>query len=168
VGQGSRFIAIIPWLRSDTSPLWHGEMETIISENVPPPDISQNARYTILLADDNEVNIQVVSDFLATQGYNIVLARNGHQALEAIPDVRPNLVLMDIQMPGMDGLEAIHRIRSLPDPELAKLAVIAVTALAMPGDRERCLEAGADYYLSKPLNLGSLAEIVRFFLENVQ
>lgn len=168
VGQGSRFIVILPWIKSDTAPLPPAVQETSTTNSVSMGQKEQNSQHTILVADDNEVNIRLVEDYLASLGYQVTLSRNGYQTLEAVEQTRPDLILMDIQMPGMDGLEAIRRIRSLSDPVLARLPIIAVTALVMPGDRDRCLEAGANYYLTKPLNLGGLAEIIQYFLEKAR
>jgi CheY-like chemotaxis protein len=69
--------------------------------------------------------------------------------------------LMDIQMPGLDGLEAIRHIRAEPDPRVAQVPIIALTAIAMPGDRQRCMEAGANVYLSKPVSLKELVEVIK-------
>jgi PAS domain S-box-containing protein len=108
----------------------------------------------VLLAEDNEVNITPVADYLEFQGYKVVVARNGMEALDRAREVRPDIILMDLQMPKMDGLEATQHIRT--DPALATIPVIAITAFAMPGDRERCLAAGADDYMSKPISLRAL------------
>ena len=113
----------------------------------------------VLLAEDNEANITMISDYLATRGYQVVVARNGAEAIARAREARPAIVLMDIQMPGMDGLEATRRIRSID--ELVDLPIIALTALAMPGDRERCLAAGANDYLSKPVSLRGLAVLIK-------
>jgi PAS domain S-box-containing protein len=117
---------------------------------IPPP--------LVLLAEDNEATITMVADYLGERGYQVVVARNGAEATARVHEVRPEIVLMDIQMPGMDGLEAIRRIRATTD--LADLPIIALTALAMPGDRERCLTAGANAYLSKPVSLRGLASLI--------
>jgi CheY-like chemotaxis protein len=117
----------------------------------------------LLLAEDNEVNIQVLSDYLEASGYALTVARNGHEAVRLAHEVKPQLILMDIQMPGMDGLEATRRIRQ--DAALARVPIIALTALAMPGDRERCLTAGANDYLTKPVNLEQLVENIRALLK---
>ncbi|MFM8319497.1 MAG: response regulator, partial [Chloroflexota bacterium] len=94
----------------------------------------------------------------------MLTAGSGADALRLVDAARPQLILMDIQMPDMDGLEATRRIRSLLDPQLAGLPIIVITALAMPGDRERCLTAGADHYLTKPIDLKDLMGLVRSLL----
>jgi CheY-like chemotaxis protein/nitrogen-specific signal transduction histidine kinase len=115
-------------------------------------------RPVILLAEDNEVNITTLADYLLVKGYQVVVARNGAEAIERAMERHPDLILMDIQMPGMDGLEAICRIRA--NPTLEMIPIIALTALAMPGDRERCLAAGADDYLSKPVSMKGLVATI--------
>ncbi len=108
----------------------------------------------VLLAEDNEVNLITLSEFLSREGCEVLTAGNGGEAVQLASNTRPDIILMDIQMPVMDGLEAIRRIRAMP--ELAGIPIIALTTLAMPGDKERCLEAGSDRYLSKPVKLGLL------------
>jgi signal transduction histidine kinase/CheY-like chemotaxis protein len=108
----------------------------------------------ILLAEDNEANINTFSSYLTAKGYYVVLARNGLEAVALAKSHIPDLILMDIQMPQMDGLEAITSIRQ--DPKLANIPIIALTALAMAGDRERCLDIGANDYLAKPVQLRQL------------
>jgi CheY-like chemotaxis protein len=115
-------------------------------------------RPKLLLAEDNEANIATFADYLRAKGYDLVIARNGGEAVVRAQEERPDAILMDIQMPGMDGLEAIRHIRA--DAGLAQIPIIAVTALAMPGDRERCLEAGADDYLTKPVQLQRLVALI--------
>jgi PAS domain S-box-containing protein len=112
----------------------------------------------ILLAEDEENNIYTLSTYLTAKGYQVVVARNGAEALERAHAVRPALIVMDIQMPGMDGLEATRRIRA--DATFAAIPIIALTALAMAGDRERCLAAGADDYLSKPVSMKGLVATI--------
>jgi CheY-like chemotaxis protein len=106
------------------------------------------------VAEDNESNLATLIDYLTYQGYRVIPARNGQEAIERAMEYRPDVILMDCQMPCMDGMEATRRIRTLPD--LAGTCIIAVTALAMPGDRDRCLAAGANAYLSKPISLKRL------------
>jgi PAS domain S-box-containing protein len=110
----------------------------------------------ILIVDDNEVTLQMFADVLETRNLRVATARSGMEMLKLAPEIHPDLILMDIQMPGMDGMEAIRRVRAHADPELATIPIIALTALAMTGDRERCLEAGANDYLSKPVQLQNL------------
>ncbi|WP_251955851.1 response regulator [Nostoc commune] len=88
----------------------------------------------ILLAEDNQANIDTMSDYLESQGYHLILANNGQQAIDLVRDQRPDLIVMDIQMPGMDGLEAMRRIRD--DRQFMHIPMIALTALAMPSDRQ--------------------------------
>ena len=120
----------------------------------------------ILLVEDSESSINTILDYLLAKGYRLVVARNGAEAIERTREERPDLILMDIQMPGMDGLEVTRRIRADADPStglrtsLADIPIIALTALVMPGDRERCLEAGVDEYLSKPVSLKGLVRAV--------
>jgi hypothetical protein len=108
------------------------------------------------------VNILTFTTYLEAKGYRVRLARNGTEALELARMENPQLILMDIQMPGMDGLQAIRRIRE--DDELKETPIIALTALAMPGDRDRCLAAGANEYLAKPVHLRLLVERVTALL----
>jgi CheY-like chemotaxis protein len=112
----------------------------------------------ILLAEDNEANAETLGGYLECKGYNLHYARNGLVAVEMARRLHPVLILMDIQMPVMDGLTAIRAIRA--DPQGAATAIVALTALAMPGDRERCLGAGASEYMSKPVSLKALAALV--------
>jgi CheY-like chemotaxis protein len=115
----------------------------------------QNEAQLILLAEDNETNIAMLSDYLVSIGYQVIVARNGVEAVARAQERQPDLILMDIQMPSMDGLEATRRIRA--DAGLGATPVIALTALAMPGDREKCMAAGMNEYMSKPISLKQLA-----------
>ncbi|ELR99857.1 signal transduction histidine kinase [Gloeocapsa sp. PCC 73106] len=108
----------------------------------------------ILLAEDNEANISTISSYLRAKGYRLVLAKNGQEAVTLAQSNRPDLILMDIQMPLMNGIEAMTQIRS--DRNLAQVPIIALTALAMVGDCEAAKAAGADEYFSKPVKLKQL------------
>lgn len=120
----------------------------------------------ILLAEDNEVNRVTLSDYLVAQGYEVRVACQGQEALQIAAEWRPDLIIMDIQMPGLDGLEVIRWLRA--DVIFAATPIIAVTALAMPGDRERCLSAGANDYFAKPIRLRQLVERIEQFLASSQ
>jgi CheY-like chemotaxis protein len=113
----------------------------------------------ILLADDNPFNVETFSSYLISQGYRLILAANGQEAIELIFTHKPDLVIMDVQMPIMDGLTAIREIRANPD--IADIPIIVLTALAMVGDRENCLAVGADEYLSKPVQLSHLGSVIQ-------
>jgi signal transduction histidine kinase len=118
--------------------------------------------WRILLAEDNEANISSMSSFLKAKGYQTILARNGLEALNIAQSELPDLILMDIQMPKMDGLEAIRHIRERP--QLRDIPIVAITALAMNGDREKCLNAGATDYLTKPVKLKQLSTTIQQYL----
>jgi CheY-like chemotaxis protein len=119
----------------------------------------------ILLADDNEANLNAICDYLHARGYLISIARDGYEALVLADEVQPDLILMDIQMPRLDGLAAIRRLRALP--AYAVTPIIALTALAMPGDEARCLEAGASEYMAKPVSVRALARAVQRLLKQI-
>jgi CheY-like chemotaxis protein/anti-sigma regulatory factor (Ser/Thr protein kinase) len=118
----------------------------------------------ILLAEDNEANIATFTSYLEAKGYRILLATDGQQAIALAKTEQPDLILMDIQMPVIDGMEAIKQIRL--DPNLVDIPIIALTAFAMAGDREKCLAAGAKEYLSKPIKLKTLADTIWSILGN--
>jgi CheY-like chemotaxis protein len=118
----------------------------------------------ILLVEDTETNVKFMVDYLADKGYRVIVARNGAEAIERAREARPALILMDIQMPVMDGLEATRQIRALAG--YSETPIIALTALAMPGDRELCLAAGMNDYLSKPLSLKKLASTIESYLKH--
>ncbi|BAY08205.1 PAS domain S-box protein [Calothrix sp. NIES-2098] len=127
----------------------HSSLSAAIA--VPKPKVKAPL---ILLAEDNQANIDTMSGYLESRGYRLVLAKNGQQAIDFTKTQRPDIIVMDIQMPIIDGLEAIRRIRE--EQQLVRVPIIALTALAMPGDRENCLAAGADEYLTKPVKLKQL------------
>lgn len=108
----------------------------------------------ILLVEDNELNRDMLSRRLTRRGYTVVAAEDGEQGLELARSERPDLILMDMSLPGIDGWEATRRLRA--DPELAGARVIALTAHAMAGDRERAIEAGCDDYDTKPVEMERL------------
>ena len=112
----------------------------------------------ILLAEDNPANLLTIGDYLESKNFRVVVAHNGVEAIARASEISPDIILMDIQMPVMDGLEAIRRLRE--DPRFGSVPIVALTALAMHGDRERCLEAGASEYLSKPVDLKSLVRLL--------
>ena len=132
------------------------KIESLLNEEI------SSQSHLILLAEDNEANISTVSSYLQAKGYRILLAKNGQEAVDLATNHHPDLILMDIQMPIMDGLEVTKTIRL--DPNLVDIPIIALTALAMKGDRDRCLQAGATDYLTKPVRLKALVQIIQTLL----
>ena len=126
----------------------------------------------ILVVEDNEANMETMTGYLSSRGYHLVEAINGQAAIDLLSECSqvgtdlncPNIILMDIQMPGMDGFEATRQIRQIP--ECATIPIIALTALAMPADRQKCLDAGANEYVSKPVKLGQLVATIETLLNS--
>ena len=121
--------------------------------------IKQNQSFVILLVEDNLINLTTISDYLEIFGYQILHARDGREAIEIAQANSPDLILMDIQMPVMDGFEAMRRLRQ--DERFKKTPIFALTALAMPGDLERCIEAGASDYVTKPVRMKDLLSKIK-------
>jgi CheY-like chemotaxis protein len=117
----------------------------------------------VLLAEDNLASLLTIGEYLKSHGYRFVEAHDGLEAIERAEASDPSIILMDIQMPVLDGLEAIRRLRT--NPRFAATPIISLTALAMPGDRERCLEAGANEYMTKPVRLKVLTQKIQSFLQ---
>ena len=124
------------------------------------PSATSEGQLSILVAEDNAINRAVISGMLGKLGHTLTHAANGREAVEAVATTRFDLVLMDIQMPEMDGLEATARIRRLEAGTGRHLRIVAMTAHAMTGDRERCLGAGMDDYVSKPLRREELRRVL--------
>jgi two-component system, cell cycle response regulator DivK len=116
----------------------------------------------ILLAEDNEMNRDMLSRRLARRGHVITVAVDGQQALDLAGSAPPDLVLMDLNLPVLDGWEATRRLRA--DPRTSRIPVIALTAHAMLGDREKALNAGCDDYATKPVDLSRLLEQIAALL----
>jgi two-component system, sensor histidine kinase and response regulator len=127
-----------------------GEAEVVVPVVSSPPTPPRR-RLRVLLAEDNEVNQKLVVRLLEKQGHTLAVARNGMEALAALEQQPFELVLMDVQMPEMDGFEATAHIRRAEAGTSRHIPIVAMTAHAMKGDRERCLEAGMDGYVSKPI-----------------
>jgi CheY-like chemotaxis protein len=116
----------------------------------------------ILVVEDNERNLKLVRDILQFAGYQVISAHSGEQGVTLARQELPDLVLMDLQLPAMDGAQALRVLRD--DPRTRPIPVVAVTALAMKDDRERALHAGFDGYLEKPINVRAFPALVRGFL----
>lgn len=116
----------------------------------------------VLVVDDNALNIELVMFVLGDDGFTLASATDAADALRQIPLFRPELILMDIQMPGVDGLELTRRLKA--DPATHHIIIVAFTAYAMKGDEARLMAGGCDGYLSKPIDVASFATTVRNFI----
>ncbi len=116
----------------------------------------------VLIVDDNELNIEMASFLLQQVGMQVASVRDGHGALEQVERFDPDLVLLDIQLPGFDGMAVTQRLRSTP--RTRPLAIVAFTAYAMMGDKETFLAAGCDGYIAKPIQVATFADEVRALL----
>ena len=117
---------------------------------------------TVLIVEDNELNMKLFRDLLEAHGYHTIGTNKGAEALALVRKHRPDLILMDIQLPEVSGLDVTRWIKD--DPELRSIPVVAVTAFAMKGDEERIREGGCEAYLSKPISVGKFIETVRRFI----
>jgi CheY-like chemotaxis protein/nitrogen-specific signal transduction histidine kinase len=159
LGVGSCFTVDLPW--TTTVP------KAQLPEAPDPGYATAEEEVTrplplILLAEDNQANISTLSSYLGAKGFRLIIAYNGEEAIAQAQTQKPDLILMDIQMPGMDGLEAMEHLRRIPD--LANIPIIALTALVMAEDRDRCLAAGATDYLPKPVRLKELTQRIQTLL----
>jgi two-component system cell cycle response regulator DivK len=116
----------------------------------------------ILIVDDNEINLKLSRLVLQTEGYDVRTARDAEEALSVLTDFKPHLILMDIQMPGMDGLSLTKQLKA--DPATRNVMIVAMTAYAMKGDEQKALKSGCDGYIPKPIDTrklpGHIAEII--------
>lgn len=178
VGVGSCFTVVLPWrnpenivLTEDTLAIDRptrpstGQFDALstLARTEPAPRIS-GENHLILIAEDNANNLEMLSDYLTFKGYQLTFAKNGLEAVSLAKEKKPQLILMDIHMPRMDGLEATRWIRA--DQDLEDIPIIALTALAMPGDREKCREAGLTDYITKPVNLPRLIQMMNKLLDS--
>ena len=165
-GLGIHSVLSKPVMQSE---LLEGILLALGSKEVPTAATSPRAAATsgpvtgqleILVAEDNAINRAVITGMLGRRGHQVTHATNGLEAVEAISTKRFDLLLMDIQMPEIDGFEATRRIRQLEEPRARQMRIVAMTAHAMAGDRERCLAAGMDDYISKPLRAVDLDRVL--------
>ena len=152
-GQGARFTITLPL----QNPLTAGQITSRLRSEAPFRALLPN-NPLILIAEDNPANLLLLENHLRPRGCRVIFAHDGQEAIDRAITEQPALILMDIQMPVLDGLEATRRLRA--NSATAAIPIITLTALAMPEDSLRCLEAGANAYLSKPLNLAELDRII--------
>ena len=117
----------------------------------------------ILIVDDNPVNLKLVQVLLSSQGYDVRSAGDAEEALAVLQEFQPRLILMDVQLPGMDGLELTRRLKA--DPTMRGVVILALTAYAMKGDEERMLAAGCDGYIAKPIDTRRFPQMVAELLK---
>ncbi|KQT86306.1 response regulator [Aurantimonas sp. Leaf443] len=117
---------------------------------------------TVMIVEDNELNMKLFRDLIEAHGYATVQTRSGLTAVDLARQHRPDLILMDIQLPEISGLEVTKNLKA--DPELYKIPVIAVTAFAMKGDEERIRQGGCEAYISKPISVTKFIETIKSFL----
>ena len=120
----------------------------------------------ILIVEDNETNLMIFTDILTAAGYEVLSANSAEDCFQLLKDQDPRLILMDIQLPGMDGLEAVRCLKK--DPDTASLPVVALTAHAMAGHRKKALEVGCCGYITKPIRSREFREKVKLYLEGKQ
>ncbi len=166
LGVGSCFSISLPCISNNISlpnqTMPSSELE--VTTTLESPNSVESQSPLILIAEDNQANIMTISSYLVAKGYRIALAKNGEEAIASAMSAIPDLILMDIQMPIMDGLEATRQIRQIPS--LANLPIIALTALAMEVDRQKCLDAGANDYLAKPVKLKLLINTIQQLIDD--
>lgn len=117
---------------------------------------------TVLIVEDNELNMKLFHDLLAANGYETLQTRNGMDALDIAREHHPDLILMDIQLPEVSGLEVTKWLKD--DEDLREIPVVAVTAFAMKGDEQRIRDGGCEAYISKPISVGTFLETVKGFI----
>ncbi|MFM8321594.1 MAG: ATP-binding protein [Chloroflexota bacterium] len=163
-GEGSSFTVMLPWIvpadtsRPDETP---EAADAAVAEAVPGnTSLAAGSGPRVFIVDDNQANAEILCDYLQMLGMQVQVSSDARRFLEQAPLAVPDIVLMDIQMPEMDGLEAIRRLRVHPDPRLASVPVVALTALAMDTDRSQALAAGANEYLSKPFAMQDVAGLI--------
>ena len=121
---------------------------------------------SILIVDDNIDNLELTRIVLETEGFEVQVAEDAEQAVDRLKSYRPKLILMDVQLPGMDGLELTRQLRQ--DPSFEDLIIVALTAYAMKGDEEAALAAGCDGYITKPINTRTFAAAARGYLTTLR
>lgn len=158
LGKGSRFTIALPWqLEEQTAqPKGTGELQP------PGHEVQTKHKGKVLIVEDTDIIVSLLKEYLGYKGYQVFVARNGREGIAAAQQERPDIILMDVMMPIMDGIEATRHIRK--EEALQDTPIIALTALAMPGDRERCLAAGMTDYMSKPVKMDELERKLEQYL----
>ena len=119
----------------------------------------------ILIVEDNEKNLKLIRDYLQFKGYVTIEADTGEAGIELAREQQPSMILMDVQLPGIDGMQAMKSLKS--DPVTQQIPIIALTSFAMSGDQEQFIKEGFDDYISKPINIKEIPEIVNKYIGDV-
>jgi PAS domain S-box-containing protein len=159
LGRGSCFSVYLPYSAGDRRYFNPSDPLDSCASSSDPEVTASPDRVTILLAEDNPTNLITFVSYLNVKGYRTIAAKDGAEAIDLAIAHRPDLILMDIQMPGIDGITAILKIRQ--DPLLRRIPIVALTALATPTDRQKCLNAGANEFLVKPVKLKELDRTIQ-------
>jgi CheY-like chemotaxis protein/nitrogen-specific signal transduction histidine kinase len=168
LGMGSRFMITLPWMpaeqqiQSPIKPLVRADSPGLVSSRVETSAGKRTDK--ILIVDDTEVVAQLVSDYLQRKGYKTIIAYDGREAVALAGQEHPQIILMDVMMPVMSGLDATRQIRT--NAALKDVPIIGLTALAMPDDREQCLAAGMNAHVSKPIEMQELERIIERYLKD--
>ena len=141
---------------------WGGVSESPLPGSINGQQLGMAMAKTVLIVEDNELNMKLFHDLLDAHGYRTLQTRNGVEALDLAREHHPDLILMDIQLPEVSGLEVTKWIKE--DESLREIPVVAVTAFAMKGDEERIRQGGCEAYLSKPISVTTFLETVRRFI----
>jgi len=120
----------------------------------------------ILVVDDNPTNLKLVAYLMTAHGFEVATAANADEAMAAITAKRPKVILMDIQLPGVDGLELTRQLKA--DPATRDIVIVAVTAYAMKGDQDRAMDAGCDGYVTKPIDTRTLPTLIADFIKGAR
>ncbi|HEX9265775.1 MAG TPA: response regulator [Candidatus Binatia bacterium] len=121
------------------------------------------AKNSILIVDDNPVNLKLIRVLLTGEGYDVRTAADAEEAMQVLKEASPHLILMDVQLPGIDGLELTRRLKT--DPATRDIKILGLTAYAMKGDEEKILAAGCDGYIAKPIDTRTLPRVIGHYLE---
>ena len=166
--RGSCFTVLLPFCPS---------AEIVVPSSLPPlvypllatdrrdPPAIELTKALVLVVEDNPANMETMTGYLKSRGYRLIEAINGRIAIDLAKLHHPDIILMDIQMPDMDGFAAIGQIHQIP--ECAAIPIVALTALAMAGDRQKCLDAGANHYVTKPVKLSQLVAMIETLLNPI-
>jgi CheY-like chemotaxis protein len=157
LGKGSVFSLSLPYRSEDGS-----SEEATGDVGAAEAEQATTVGACVLIVDDDLPSLRAVGDYLQARGYRVLTASSGAEAMALAHEHKPDVILMDVQMPGMDGVETTRRLRTTPD--LGRTPIIALTASAMPGDRERFLAAGMNAWVSKPVSLRRLVQTMESML----